>query len=192
MNVRRLALGTAGLLLLGVGTTASGEDPVRGAGTALVSTLGNDYLLVVAIGAVAMLVAGSLLVSGRSSALDRAEMPDPEGPMVAEPAGREFDETVHGWRFRLPVVGRRVRDRVRERLREAAVETVVAEGRPRADAERLVENGSWTTDPAAGAFLASGTPPSSVRMRAWFAGRTVPEHCADRVATAIADRRAEQ
>ncbi|MFB6165575.1 MAG: hypothetical protein ABEJ31_10490 [Haloarculaceae archaeon] len=189
MNYRRLAFGAAGLALLGLALTATGDGVFGRLRTAAVAALGNDYYLVAGIGAVALLVAVPVLLSGRAGNLDRTEMPDPERPIVASVDGREFDRTVHGWRFRLPLVGRPARERVRTRLRSAAVETVAAaDGCRRSEAERRVADGEWTANPAAGAFLAADRPmtPASVRLRAWLGGEATPERCAVETAAEIA------
>ncbi|EFW91241.1 hypothetical protein ZOD2009_15476 [Haladaptatus paucihalophilus DX253] len=189
MKGRRVTLGLAGTVAL-VLAVAGGANavPVR----SLVTALGNDYLLVVAIGGVGLLVAIPVLTSGRDGNLVQADMPAPERPVTVPPAGHDFDETVGSWRYRLPVVGRKRRHAVEERLRTAAVETVMrAENCSRNEAKRLVETGKWTDDSTAAAYLSSSDVSNSSagrRVSSLLTGRTWHQHCAHRTAAEIADR----
>ena len=158
----------------------------------LVAALGNDYLLVVAIGGFGLLVAIPVLASGRDGNLVQADMPDPEEPVSVPPAGNGFDETIGSWSYRLPFVGRKHRHNVKERLRTAAIETLMrAENCTREDARQLVDSGEWTDDPRAAAYL-GGPNVSKVstgnRASTILTGRSWQQHCAQRTATEIADR----
>ena len=189
MNGRRVMLGLVGVLAL-VFAVAGGANaiPIN----SLVATLGNDYLLVVAIGALGLLVAIPVLGSGRDGNLVQADMPTPEEPVTVPPAGNDFDETIGSWSFRLPFVGRKHRRSVEKRLRAAAVETVMrAENCTRKDARQLVESGEWTDDPAVAAYL-GGSNVSGVgtgsRVSTVLTGRSWYQRCARRTATEIADK----
>jgi len=189
MKGRRIALGLVGVIAL-VFAVVGGTNaiPIR----SLVSALGNDYLLVVAIGGFGLLVAIPVLASGRDGNLVQADMPAPERPVTVPPAGSGFDETVGSWRYRLPFVGREKRTAIEERLRTAAVETVMrAENCSRGEATRRVRTGEWTNDPTAAAYLGgSDVSGSSVgtRISARLTGRSWHQHCARRTAAEIADR----
>lgn len=154
MNRRRVALGVVGLLCLALGLFAnSGEGVVADATAAL----GSDYALVAGLAGVTLVASLPVLVSSREGALEQSTTPDPEQPVDRPAAGHDFDETIHGWRFRLPLVGDRRRAETRQRLREAAVGAVMrAEDCDRDAAKRLVERGAWTDDPAAARFLDPG------------------------------------
>jgi hypothetical protein len=189
MRVRRVTLGLAGAVAL-VFAVAGGANavPVR----SLVSALGNDYLLVVAIGGFGLLVAIPVLASGRDGNLVQADMPAPERPVTVPPAGNGFDETVGSWRYRLPLVSREKRAAVEERLRTAAIETVMrAENCSREEATCRVQTGEWTDDPTAAAYLGgSDVSGSSIgsRVSTRLTGQSWHQHCAHRTAAEIADK----
>ncbi|WP_224334769.1 DUF7269 family protein [Haloprofundus halobius] len=150
MNVRRLLLAGVGLLVLFAGITGGDVLPTDG----LVELLGNDYLLMAVFAAVGLLVAVPVLVSGRGARLEQAEMPEAERPVSAPSPGEGFDEALSDWRLSIPVLGRRRRAALRDRLRRAAVKTLrTTEGFDRAEAERRVDEGTWTDDETAAAFL---------------------------------------
>lgn len=189
MSGRRVLFGLSGAVALVLAIAGGSEViPIR----TLIAVLGNDYLLVVAIGAFGLFVAIPVLVSGRDGNLVQAEMPAPEEPVSVHPAGNEFDETVGSWRYCLPIAGRSRRQEVRERLRTAAIETLMrTENCSREDARRLVDSGAWTNDPTVAAYLGdSDVAAVSVGTRAstFLTGRTWHEHCAYRAAAEIADR----
>jgi len=189
MKGRRITLGLVGVFAL-VFAVAGGANavPIH----SLVATLGNDYLLVVAIGGFGVLVAIPVLASGRDGNLVQADMPAPEEPVTVPPAGSGFDETIGSWSYRLPFVGRKHRREVEERLRTAAIETVMrAENCTRSDARQSVESGKWTDDPTAAAYL--GGPSVSEagvgnRVSTVLSGRSWHQHCAERTAAEIAER----
>lgn len=189
MTGRRVLFGLSGAVALVLAVAGgAGALPIR----TLVAALGNDYLLVVAIGGIGLLVAIPVLASGRDGNLAQAEVPAPEEPVTVQPAGDDFDETVGSWRYRLPLAGRNRRRAVRERLRTAAVETVMrAENCSRADARRLVDSGEWTDDRAVAAYLGGSDAPNAAvgtRASTFLRGRTWHEHCARRAAAEVAER----
>lgn len=153
MKFRQLVAAAAGVVVLAVGLTLGGfEETVA----TLVSTVGGDYFFLAALAGVALLGAIPVVVSARSATLQQADTHDPETPVDRPPAGRDFDDTVSSWRFRLPLVGTEVRESVRERLRRAAVGALVrSRDCDRDRAERLVTRGEWTDDSEAAAFLAA-------------------------------------
>ncbi|MFC7046703.1 hypothetical protein ACFQH6_15980 [Halobacteriaceae archaeon GCM10025711] len=190
MTRSQLALGVAGAAVLaavlGAGGAVTGTIPVD----ALVSLVGNDYLLVSALAGVAALVAVPVVVSGREGNLVQAAMPDPEGPVTAPPPGSGFDDDVDGLTFALPVVGHPARERVRERLRAAAIGTISrTDGRQRAAAVRMVDEGTWTDDRHAAAFVGDSvrSPGIGVRLATLATGETWSQQAARRAAEAVAD-----
>lgn len=190
MRWRRLLLGVPGVVLLGLALTMAGGGPLTTAVRAGVETLGNDYLFVVVLGVAGCLVAVSMLISGRSGNLAQTDTPNPEQPPTVPAVGEEFDQTVGSVRFALPVVGRSARRRVRERLRTAAIAaTMRADGCRRETAERRVDEGTWTDDPAAAAFLSDGRSGSiGGRLAAWAAGKTRRQRRAKRTVNAVVER----
>ncbi|WP_396613802.1 hypothetical protein ACH9L7_18170 (plasmid) [Haloferax sp. S1W] len=155
MSARQILLGVCGLLCLGLGLVGGGVGSLV---TEVFSGTGADYKLMMVLSAVALVAAVPVVVSGRERNLDQAETPDPEVPVDVPPAGREFDETIQGWRFRTPLVGISTRKQVKRRLRKAAVEAVMrAENCDRSRARRLVRRGDWTDDSEAAAFLGNAT-----------------------------------
>lgn len=181
---RRLLVGLVGLgaFLLAVLTTGLGGE--SGPVAALVDALGNDYLVVVILGAPAAVLAAALFVHSRPGDVHRAAVPEPERPAAAPVAGCGFDRLLGDWRVRLPFGGRGRRAAVHHRLREATVRTVQrVEKVSRVEAERMTEAGEWTDDGAVGAFVATADVPRPglaveavglLRGDPWF-GRRVRE-----------------
>jgi len=177
VNRVRALLGAAGALVLVLAwATLSGQIgpvvPLSG----FVDALGNDYFLVVVVAGVAVAVAVPLLASGRESRLDQAEMPDPERPTGMPTPGDDFDDALSDPLLFFPLVGRRRRRAVRERLVAAAARAIErAEGCGEAEARRRIEDGTWTSDPVVGRFLAESSfgGPSSGAAGALAAG-TLP------------------
>lgn len=192
MRWRRVLLGTLGVASLGLALTVADAGPLAAAARTGVETLGNDYLLVAALGALGTLVGLLMLATGRSGNLVQTTTPDPERPPSVPAAGDDFDRTVRSLRFTLPLVGRSARRTVRERLRAAAVEATAHDaGCSRAEAERRVADGTWTDDDAAAAFLATDGGPSAAvggRLTALVDGETLGQRRARRAADAVVAR----
>jgi len=145
------ALGGAAVVLGLLSTAGSSLVPVAAAARAL----GNDYLLLAAIGGIAALAAIAATASGRAERMNQASTPDPEGPVTVPPAGGTLDESLSSWQLRLPVLGAGQRETVRDRLRAAAVGTVRrSEGCSRTEAAAKVADGEWTDDDHVARFLA--------------------------------------
>lgn len=91
--------------------------------------------------------------------------------------------------------GKRIaRVRAQRRLRDAVERELVAvEGSSEREAAKRVEQGTWTDDDRAAAFLAEGPPPSLpplVRLRDWLAGKRTARgvHAAVRELERLAER----
>lgn len=103
--------------------------------------------------------------------------------------GDDVDEQLDvagGWRGR----GVTVREKVRDRLRAALVETLVLrENYTEATATDLVDEGTWTDDPVAAAFVAGDPPPFSLRRRfaLFVSSESAFRHAAARTIRAIDD-----
>ena len=187
MNPRRLVLGVAGVGLLSAALFAGGTVDSRIPTGDAIAVLGNDYVLVVLLGALALLAALGVLEHG--SGVEQARMPDPERAVPAPTPGDELADAIAGRAIAVPFLGRRTRHDVRARLRESAIAAVRHDERcTEAAARARVDAGEWTDDPAAAAFLATGgdRPPVAARVRALATGDTWFASRARRAADAIA------
>lgn len=186
---RRLLLGLAGVAAFGFAyaamTVPGVADLVPVTPGAADADLG--YLLVAALGGLAIVVLATVVGARAAFGIDQADPPAPETPRRAPRPGASFDEFVDGTvGLRDRLVGDRHRQ-VQARLREAAVETVMRErGSTRDEARRAVERGTWTDDEVAAGFLApSGRAPLGTRIVAAARGRSTAQRAARRAADAI-------
>lgn len=151
----QLALGVVGLLVFGAAFTVANEL-LAGVVGQLRAAVDNDYLLIMVIGGVALVVATIVVLTSRNSARSM-QPPDVERPITAPDPGEPFDVELdrrHHW---VPFAGRQSREAIRERLRNAAIVTLTAQRDVRTAAARTrVDDGSWTTDEVAAAFLGEG------------------------------------
>lgn len=186
----RLVLVGLGIVGLAVALASPAAlEPLTRAVETAVEIVGHDWIIVAALGVVAVLVAGTLLISGRGAKMHQTEMPTVERPVPVAAAGAPFDDVVGGWRFILPLVGRSTRDDVRERLRSAAVRSVAAdEGIARAAARERVDDGRWTDDRIAAEFLAGTRTGLGEWLVGLANGETGPEYRARRTVEAIVER----
>ena len=180
-----LALGTA--LLATVLLLTNTSIPVD----ALVSVLGNDYLVLAVVGGVAVVGAMSVQVRRRIGGIDQATPPDTEDVHVVPTLGSDLDDYLA-----TPLsLGATEPPGTRSRFFRLAVTVVMQEdGCPRVEAERRVEDGTWTTDPFAAAYLARGEDGSvsaTQRLRAALQGDSATQHGVRRAATEIVHRDSE-
>lgn len=120
----------------------------------LVDIFGDDYLLVGAIGSLA-LVGGVFLLGLR--ARTGFEQATPPAPTVAtRPApGVEIDRVIEDGLDLSAHFSRTERSAIKGRLREAAIDTVMrTEGCSSATASERIADGRWTDDEAVATFLA--------------------------------------
>ncbi|WP_415379366.1 hypothetical protein [Halosimplex sp. TS25] len=187
MNRRRLALGVPGVALVALALVGTGLVGGFVTAEAAVAVLGTDYFFVALIGAGSLAVAAAVLVDGDE--VDQTRMPDPESVTAVPAPGDDLGDRLDGWRVAVPVLGRRVRRDVRERLREDAI-TAVRRARncDETAAVERVDNGEWTSDSRAAAFLASDrrASPGDV-LAAVLRGETPFSDGARRTADAVAD-----
>lgn len=191
MDAVRIALGAAGVFVLFVAFGGLVGDPLETAVEAIESALGSDYLLAAGLGGVALVLATSAFASGVRSPRE-ATMPEVERPTPVSAPGDEFDRKLSGWRGRVPIVGATVQETVRRRLRRTAVQVIAAdEGCGREEAERRVDEGTWTDDPVAAAFLdpASERPSLAVRVAALRSGESWLQYSARRTLESLGNRR---
>lgn len=183
----RLALiaGALAALVLAV-TSAAGLGPLQAIIDALVDAVGYDWALAAALGILAVVAGLVVFASGRGSTMRQAEMPTVERPVPVPSAGEPFEDTIGGWRFATRIFGGETAESVRDRLRSAAITTIATEeGCSRAAARRRVEEGAWTSDDAAAAFLAGRYTPLGTWIVALANGETGPEYRARRTVRAI-------
>ena len=188
----RYALAAAGSALMAYGLLLA-LNPATGPGigvSGLVEFLGNDYLLVVPLGALAVLSVLAVVAARARSGVDQATPPDPEQVPTAPHPGSELDRLADDG------LGLRARlfsdddERVRERLRTAAIRTVMrSDGCSREEARERVDSGEWTDDSAAAEFLAGGESLSlGERVAAALRGESAFQRGLHRAAAAITVR----
>lgn len=179
----------AAALFLGV-AAGSALSPLTDVIEVVVDQFGYDYVLAAALGIVAVAAGLGTFASGRASTMRQAEMPIVERPVPVPSAGDPFDETIGSLRFASRLLDGERREAVRERLRAAAVAAVVVdEGCSREAARRQVDDGRWTDDPDAAAFLAGQNSSLETWLTALRHAETAPEYRARRTVAAIVDRR---
>lgn len=191
MNPNRLPIVVAGLAAF---AAAAAVVLVPGVGSSLpvdaaVEALGYDYLLVAVLGAVAFVATLPVMAARAVGGIDQAAPPEPEAIETVPPPGAAVDAIVEdGLGLRSRVFDDPVRE-VRDRVRESAVRAVArADGCSRAEARRRVEEGTWTNDPAAAAFLAEDGDVGGGRwtgLRAVAAGELPAQRGVRRAAAAI-------
>lgn len=146
------------LLLVGVAVFTLGILAVAFPGVAgalpvdaMVAALGSDYVVVAAVGMLAVAFAVLVLLVVAVSGVDEADLPVVESVESAPHPGQAVDRTVDGG------AGGSVPHARIERLTRAAVETLMrVEHVSRSEAERRVAEGTWTDDEVAADFLAAG------------------------------------
>lgn len=159
---------------------------------ALVDALGNDYLVVAAVGGVAVVAAASVQVSRRVGGLSQASPPATEDVHTVPTLGSDLDDYL----TRPLAIGADGSDRYEAALTRLAVTTVVAEtGCSQADARQRVETGRWTDDPFAAAVLGADDQVPAVsasqRLRAAAGGDSATQHGLRRAARSILERQSE-
>jgi len=114
----------------------------------------SDYVVLAVFGLLAVVPALLLVAAQRVRGVSEATPPAVEGVLTASYPGASFDHA-GGGRLRRFRSTRSATDR-RRRLREAAVRaTMRAEGCSRTDAERRVDEGTWTNDSVAASSLSA-------------------------------------
>lgn len=190
---RQLALGVLGglVLLLGLLTVLA---PAGAAGSvrALVAFLGNDYVLVAIVGALALLLGLSVLAVRGKSGLDQAAPPPPEPIYPVPRHGESIDAFLAGQDVGNSS-GSDSPDEMRARLRTVAITTVMrAANCTQAEARERVETGAWTDEELAADFLTeTETPGLGTRLRAALRGTSMHQQAARVTAAEIATLDAE-
>lgn len=196
MSVGRNLLILLGVAISGVGVAVAATSmPIAtGAVSAAVERLGNDYLLVAVIGGVAFVLTLLFVVIRVLTGIDQITPPEPEGIPTARHPGAEFDQFVDGPVGLRSLMGSGERQQVQDRLREVAVQTVMQRTNcSREAARRRVDEGKWTEDADAAAYLGGPEGPDAPwpsRIKAALIGRSWHQWAARRAARDIV-RRAE-
>jgi hypothetical protein len=153
---------------------------------AIIAILGNDYVLVASLSGTAIFIVLAVLVARGVTGINQTAPPDPEEIHNVPCFGEEFDEFVSGGGLRA-FVGSEHHQEVRSRLRNAALATVMRESNcTRSEAIERIENGTWTNDTDAAAFLAgAGEPGLTARVMAALRGESPVQEAARRTATEI-------
>lgn len=116
---------------------------------AAVDALGSDYVVVAVVGVAAVGLSVVLVAVQAARGIDESRPPVVESVETAPHPGRELDRSFGG------LSGLTSTGAARARLRDVAVTAVMrAEGCPRSTAERRVQEGVWTDDRVAAAFVA--------------------------------------
>lgn len=192
MNPIRDLLTLLGIAVVGIGLGIAVRiaPPIDTIELKAVDFLGTDYLLVAAVGAVAG-IATVLVVTARAlSSGHQLSTPDPESVPAVPELGGELDRFIDG------SAGRRhfrsaERDDIRHRLRAAATTAVMhREGCDHTAASEQIENGDWTDDIEAAAFLGgpgAPRPPLVARAEAAIDGQLWVQRGARRAVAAVID-----
>ncbi|WP_235271508.1 hypothetical protein [Halorubrum saccharovorum] len=169
----RALLLLVGVATLGLGLLVAFDPETEGVLRidAAIEALGSDYVVLAVFGLLAVGLALLLVAVRRVRGVSEATPPAVEGVLTATYPGASFDRA-GGGRLRRFFSTRSTTDR-RDRIREAAIRaTTRAEGCSRTDAGRRVDEGTWTSDPVAGAYLsASGRGVSGGTRSGWGVAR---------------------
>jgi len=178
--VRRLAT------VVGVVTVAAGLFVVFG-GPA--TRFDFNYTFVTLVGALAVVQGLRYGLERRSTDFEQSATADPELRVHVPVPGDGHDDDIAksaGWSYR----AKNRRQTVREHLKSVAVETVATrENVTEAAARDRLEEGTWTTDPVAAAFLGPSTarPPIREQLRARLRRESAFSYHARRTVGAIAE-----
>lgn len=190
MSRARSALAAIGVLAVVVGMSF-----VVAPSFAAILTVPRVALMLV--GAIALVEGLRSIRTRRNSDIAGAEVPDPEPGIEPPVPGEEFDRLVirwSTWRDHRRITN--VDNRVLDRLRDAAIRAVMnRDAVSRREAEREIEEGTWTDDPVAAGFLSptlETTAPLQVQlrglMRAGSVSRFYVTRAVEAIAAAVEDR----
>lgn len=149
---------------------------------------GADTFLAVGFFTVAFVLATLVWTLNWTIRTDRPNIHEAETVETSPRVGSEFDRLV-GKRFFSPRLTAAEREQIRTRLHEAAIRTVARTTNSAPDtARKQIQQGTWTDDAEAAAFLGTTDPPRNARLRQaipgnwWFArgarqtARTIVRH----------------
>lgn len=197
MSLGRSLLVLLGIVISGIGVAVAATSTPVGAGVVSAATeqVGNDYVLVAVVGAVAFVLTLLFVILRVLTGIDQITPPEPEGIPTARHPGAEFDEYVRGPVGLRTLLRTDEPQQIHDRLREVAIQTVMQRTNcSREAARRQVDEGTWTDDIDAAAYLGGPESPDvlwSSRIRAALIGRSWHQWAAGRTARDIV-RQAEQ
>lgn len=156
----------------------------------LAAVLPLPRLTLVVIGLLAAVEGVRSVQTRRRSEIEGATPPDPEAGIESEAPGDDFDTHIARMSSRRGWTGGDF-DRVEARLRTAAIGAVASRyGIPRGEARDRIDQGTWTDDPVAAAFLGGenvAEPPLGDRLRMMLDSTPRFQHYAFRTADAITE-----
>lgn len=185
----RTLLGGAGLVAVAVGALvvvapSSAELlPVDG----IVEALGEPWLFVAAFGVAGLVVLVAVMLARAVGGLDESTPPDPEDVYRVPSAGHRFDQFVDGDADLRDHLFGDHHEQVRRRIRDTVLATLMRTGGlSREEARAAVENGTWTDDSVAAAFLSERQRPTfRERLAAAVKGDSSVQQGARRAAEAV-------
>ena len=176
---RRTLLRAGGVLAFGLGAL----------GLVAPGALGLDFdeIVVSAIGGLALLYAYHVVQRRRRTDLQWAGTGDPELPIETAAPGEEFDDVLSAFTDISNVF---TRHRLKDGLRAAAIAVLTRYGSlPEPEARDRLDEGTWTGDRVAAAFLGGEDAPESPltsRLRHRMSGRRTYERAVEQTVDAIA------
>lgn len=179
-------------ILVAVGVVAVGLGVAMLYSSQLAGTIGADYVVVKAIGLLALVQGLRIVYARKRTDIDQGETPDPETTPTMRTPGTEFDETIGSLHLKSRRNFYETQNAVRERLAESAVSVLMhRENYSEEEARERLDAGTWTDDPYAASFLAESNV-QSTPWREWFRGilsdQTSFQRQAHRTADAISRR----
>jgi hypothetical protein len=163
-----------GLAVVAAGVAVLVQPSLATPVTTALAAVGNAYLVVAAVSAVAFFVAVGRWLTWSLRGVEEAAMPAVESFRPMPAPGAELDEAVPELAGRRGRAARPVdhEDAIRERLREDAVETLVVQADlAPGTAREQVDAGTWTDDHFAAQFLGGEEAPRPRphrRLLAWL------------------------
>ncbi|PSP56646.1 hypothetical protein BRC82_01870 [Halobacteriales archaeon QS_1_67_19] len=156
----------------------------------LAATISADYVAVTIVGLLALVQGFRTAQARKRTEIRGAETPDVETVETMPTPGHEFDARIEGLTSRSRRMHLRERTDLRDALEAAAVRAVAdRDNCSREAARERIEDGTWTDDPHAAAFLggdAAPTPPLIDRLRVIASGESAYQFRLRRTADAVA------
>lgn len=159
------------LAVLGAGTVVAGFVVLFERG--LAGFFDFSYTFVTLVGALAVLQGLRYALDRRKAERESVDLGEPERRYTVDVPGDDLDERIRRSSGRTRGANR-ARERIRTRLRDVATAELVAKGDyTPTEADEAVQDGTWTDDAAAAAFLSEpATMPLREVVRARLAGKS--------------------
>lgn len=173
--MRRVRIRTLlGVLAVGLGVAALAD-------VGLVGAFHTGEILVPAVGLVAVVVGAFYALGRRRTTRDATNVDPPEPRYRSAVPGADVDATLRG-RHGAGLDAAAVRERLEATVVEALV---VREGYDRSAARAAVEEGTWTDDPVAAEYLATGAVPLRLSVPSFVNREPVIGPCVRRTVAAL-------